>query len=116
MPDLEACTRRFLRRRSWLNPDLRLVDWGGQPAVAKDWAGAPLPLRLYGRWCLGREWRLLCRVEGIDGVPRPVARLRDAIVISFCEGVPLSSRTAGQLPRGFFADLEVLHKRIDMFS
>ncbi|MBN2492095.1 MAG: hypothetical protein JXQ29_14710 [Planctomycetes bacterium] len=106
--ELAACTRTFLRRRTWLNPDLRLIEWEGRLAVAKDWASAPLVLRLYGRWCLGREWRLLRRIEGLGGVPRPLARRRDAIVLSFCAGVPLSGRMAGDLPAGFFDDLDRL--------
>lgn len=104
--DLDACTVRFLRRRSWLNPDLRLVTWNGRPAVAKDWGSAPWWMRVYGRWSLHREWRILTRVAGIDGVPDPVARLPNAIVMSLLEGKPLSSRMAAELPTEFFARME----------
>lgn len=104
--DLESRTVRFLRRRSWLNPDLRMVTWDGGPAVAKDWGSAPWWLRPYGRWSLRREWRILTRVAGIDGVPGPVARLPDAIVMSLLEGTPLSSRLASALPPDFFARME----------
>lgn len=105
---LEDATERFLRRRSWLNPDLRLLRWGGGFAVAKDWGDAPFLLRAYGRWGLGREWKLLKKVEGLQGVPRPLARSRDAIVMTYLDGIPLSGRLTADLVPDFFPLLEDL--------
>lgn len=109
---LEAATVRLLRRQTRLNPDLRLLDWNGVPAVAKDWNRAPWLLKLYGRWSLGREWHLLGRLDGIVGIPRPLARGRHVIVMGFLEGRTLSSRLAPELPPDYFPRLEAVVARM----
>lgn len=93
--DLERATTGYLRRRTWLNPDLRLLETGDGPAVAKDWHGARGPLGWYGRFTLAREWRLLEHLDDGDAaapIPRPLARVPDAIVLTFLEGETLSRR------------------------
>lgn len=103
---LRAATQSFLRRRSWLNPDLRLLRWEGDAlAVAKDWSEAPAPLRLYGRWVLAREWRMLEHLRGIDGIPEPLVRLPNALVMTFLDGDTLSSRVASRVSGPYFDEL-----------
>jgi aminoglycoside phosphotransferase (APT) family kinase protein len=86
---LEAATLHFLRRRSHTRPDLRLIEWRGERAVAKDWANAWPIVRPHARRCLDREWRALAALSDLPGIPRPIARLPHAIVVSFVEGRPL---------------------------
>ena len=105
---LDAATVRFLRRRTWLNPDLRLLLWEGQLSVAKDWGKSILLMRIYGRWNLRREWKLLQKLKGIQGVPDPLSRTGDAIVMTYLEGTPLSNRLAVELQSEFFPRLEQL--------
>jgi RIO-like serine/threonine protein kinase len=86
---LDASTLQFLRPRSRTRPDLRLIEWQGARAVAKDWANAWPLVRPHARRCLEREWRALEALSDLPGIPRPVARLPHAIVLSFVEGRPL---------------------------
>jgi hypothetical protein len=95
---LDASTVQFLRPRSRTRPDLRLIEWQGVRAVAKDWANAWPLVRPHARRCLEREWRALEALSDLPGIPRPVARLPHAIVVSFVEGQPL--RTALEQVRG----------------
>ncbi len=104
--ELEAATRGFLRRRSGLRADLRLLECDGELAVAKDWGEAPWINRPHGRWSLRREWRALLRLEGVPGVPLPLQRMRDAIIISYLDGKPLSSRSDQEVSDTFFTTLE----------
>ena len=86
---LEGATLRFLRARSRTRPDLRLIEWQGLRAVAKDWTNTWPLVRPHARRCLDREWRALEALSDLPGIPRPVARLPHAIVVSFVAGLPL---------------------------
>ena len=110
---LEIATLRFLRRRSRTRPDLRLIEWQGQRAVAKDWSNAWLLMRPHARRCLDREWRALEALADLPGVPRPLARLPHAIILSWLAGHPL--QYARMLPaqhQVFFDALEACVERI----
>jgi len=110
---LEAATVQFLRRRSRTRPDLRLIEWQGQRAVAKDWANAWPLVRPHARRCLDREWRALAALADLPGIPRPVARLRHAIIVSFVEGRPLQhARLRPEQRREFFDALAACVDRI----
>jgi len=103
---LEGATLRFLRARSRTRPDLRLIEWQGQRAVAKDWANAWPFMRPHARRCLDREWRALEALSDLPGIPRPVARLPHAIIVSFLEGMPLhDARVRREKHREFFEAL-----------
>ena len=113
---LEAATVQFLRRRSRTRPDLRLNDWQGQRAVAKDWANAWPLMRPHARLCLDREWRALAALTDLPGIPRPVARLPHAIIVSYIEGRPLQyARLRREQRREFFdalaACVDAMHAR-----
>jgi predicted Ser/Thr protein kinase len=100
---LDASTLKFLRRRSRTRPDLRLIEWQGARAVAKDWTNAWPLVRPHARRCLEREWRALTALADLPGIPRPVARLPHAIVLSFVEGRPLQyARLSEEHRREFF--------------
>jgi predicted Ser/Thr protein kinase len=108
---LEIATVRFLRRRSRTRPDVRLLEWQGQRAVAKDWSNAWPWMRPHARRCLRREWRALEALAGLPGIPQPLARLPQAIVVSFLPGYPLQRMLPAQR-RAFFDALEASVERI----
>jgi predicted Ser/Thr protein kinase len=97
-------TTGFLRERSRTRPDLRLVEWRGETAVAKDWSHVHPIMRPHARRCLEREWRALEALAGLPGVPRPLERLPHAIVVSHVEGRPLHGRSLREGQRGPFFD------------
>ena len=110
---LEVATLRFLRRRSRTRPDVRLIEWQGLRAVAKDWGNAWPLMRPHARRCLDREWRALEALADVPGVPRPVARLPHAIIMSFRAGRPLQYARLLPGQRGAFFDaLEACVERI----
>jgi predicted Ser/Thr protein kinase len=94
----------LLRERSRTRPDLRLVEWRGERAVAKDWSHVHPILRPHARLCLEREWRALVALAGLPGVPRPLERLPHAIIVSHVEGRPLQAARARRARRGAFFD------------
>lgn len=107
---LEAPGVRLLNRGGRLNPDVLLVrDEAGVPRVVKDYAPRSAPVRtLLAPGLIRRELRLLQRVAGLPGVPRPGGRVdRLALAIEYLEGVPLRRRRhRASLPRAFFDALE----------
>ena len=110
---LEAATLRFLRRRSRTRPDLRLIEWQGLRAVAKDWANTWPLVRPHARRCLDREWRALEALSDLPGIPRPIARFPHAIIVSFVEGAPLHhARPRREQRRVFFDALAACVDRI----
>jgi len=110
---LEIATLRFLRRRSRTRPDLRLIEWQGERAVAKDWSNAWPLLRPHARRCLDREWRALEALADLPAVPRPLARLPQAIIVSFLAGHPLQYARMWPAQRQVFFDaLEACVERV----
>lgn len=113
---LEIATLRFLRPRSRTRPDLRLIEWQGERAVAKDWSNTWPLLRPHARRCLDREWRALEALADLPGVPRPLARLPHAIVVSLLAGHPLQYARMWPAQRQVFFDaleacVEQIHAR-----
>jgi predicted Ser/Thr protein kinase len=109
---LEASTLRFLRPRSRTRPDLRLIEWQGQRAVAKDWSNAWPLMRPHARRCLEREWRALEALKDLPGIPRPLARLPHAIVVSLLAGHPLRYARTWRQRQAFFDALDACVARI----
>jgi RIO-like serine/threonine protein kinase len=109
---LETATLRFLRPRSRTRPDLRLIEWQGERAVAKDWSNAWPPLRPHARRCLDREWRALEALADLPGVPRPLARLPQGIIVSLLAGHPLHQGKWHRQRRAFFDALDACVERI----
>jgi predicted Ser/Thr protein kinase len=109
---LETATLGFLRRRSRTRPDLRLIEWQGERAVAKDWSNAWPPLRPHARRCLDREWRALETLADLPGVPRPLARLPQGIIVSLLAGHPLHQGRWHRQRRAFFDALDACVARI----
>jgi predicted Ser/Thr protein kinase len=105
-PAIDAATLRWLRPRARNRPDLRLIAWRGERVVVKDWRAASLLLRPHARRCLAREWRALTALAGLPGVPRALARLPGAIVVSDLDGEPLAhQRLRHDTRQAFFAAL-----------
>jgi predicted Ser/Thr protein kinase len=110
---LEAATLEFLRPRSRFRPDLRLIEWRGERAVAKDWGHASRWLRPHARGCLAREWRALTALAGVAGVPAVLDRLPDAIVVTHVPGPTLKPRHLRRGARAeFLARLDACVARI----
>jgi predicted Ser/Thr protein kinase len=96
-----------LRPSSRTRPELRVVEWQGERAVAKDWSHVHPVMRPHARRCIEREWRALHALAGLPAVPRPLARLPHGIVVSHVEGEPLHWQGFPMEARPrFFAALE----------
>ncbi len=92
------------------NADVLLVPRSGAaPAVVKDYGRRPALVR---RWLVpllvGHELRMLERLEGLPGLPRPLGRVgKAALAIEYLEGTELRRRALpGGLPPAFFDALE----------
>ena len=115
--DLEARTVRVLRPKSWVAPEVRLLDIDGRPAVLKDFAPLPLATRLtVGLSLIRWEVPILRRLIGLEGVPQLLYTVdRFAFVMSYIEARPLYKVPAAELPAGIFErvlDLvDALHAR-----
>jgi RIO-like serine/threonine protein kinase len=114
---LEARTVRVLRPKTWVAPDVRLLDIDGRQAVLKDFAPLPLATRLtVGLPLIRWEVPILRRLIGVEGVPQLLYTIdRFAFLMSYIEARPLYKVPAAELPAGIFdrvLDLvDALHAR-----
>lgn len=88
---------------------VRRIDRPDGPAVLKDYSGRPLWVRrVVGPLLLDWEEAALRQLDGLDGVPRVLARPgRDRLLMSWIEGTPLRGAGRG-VPEAFFSALEDL--------
>ena len=102
--ELEARAVRVLRPKTWVAPDVRLLDIEGRPAVLKDFAPLPLATRLtIGLPLIRWEVPILRRLIGLEGVPQLLYTVdRFAFIMSFIEARPLYKVPAAVLPAGIF--------------
>ncbi len=94
--------------------NVSLVEFDGKKFVLKEVSTMPWLLRItLGRWLIFREVLVYKRLDGLEGIPKLVARVgKDAILLSFEEGMPLRKETKPHIPSGFFEKLENLVKAI----
>ena len=112
--DIEAKTVRVLRPRTWIAPEVRLLDLGGRLAVVKDFASIPLATRLaVGLPLIRHEVSILRRLLGVEGVPQLLATVdRYAFVMSHFDARSLYKVPAAELPAGTFDGVSALLARI----
>jgi hypothetical protein len=106
--DLAAATRAVLNRGNRRNPDVLLVERGGERLVVKDFAPRGAWVRAtFGPWITAREARAYRALEGHPSVPRFRGRVdRLAFALEYRPGRRLSRRLARELPADFLARLE----------
>lgn len=112
--EIEARTVRILRPRTWIAPEVRLLDLGDRLAVSKDWAALALPARVAIGWPLiRREVGILRRLIGLEGVPQLIASVdRNAFVMSHLEARMLYKVPKAEIPPGVFDRLLELLDRM----
>lgn len=90
-----------------LSPLIRRIEFGGKPAIVKDYRGRSLLARsIVGPSLVRREFRILRRLEGLPGVPRALAVLGGAaLVVEYVEGRPFSKYQPGDMPGSVYQEL-----------
>ncbi len=101
---LEALPREPLHiARNTTKADVYQLEWppnSGQFAVLKDMRKRPAWFRLTaGRWFLWREFRALRALDGIEGVPRAIAKPdADCVLMEWRAGTPVMDWEMGAVP------------------
>lgn len=98
----------MLSRGGFANPDVLLVHTAGADVVVKDFRPRSWWVRItVGRWLNRREMRAYGRLDGVEVVPRLLARLDAlAFAVEYRPGEMLSRSLRGHLPHRFMQDLE----------
>jgi hypothetical protein len=111
---LEQLPLRSLHRaRNWSKADVSVQEWplgSGQLVAVKDLKPRPLWFRiLIGRYYVRREWKALCALHGVEGVPRPITRIdSDAFAMELRPGRQANEYADGTLPAEVIVKLEAL--------
>ncbi len=97
--------------RNATKAQVSLVEWppqSGARVVVKDGARRAAWFRVsIGRYQLAREWKTLCFLMGMNGVPRPLFRAgSDAFGMEWCSGQSLVHLSPGELPARAVEQLE----------
>ncbi len=106
--EMEAATVGFLHEGRRCQSTIRVLELGGQRAVAKDYALTPPFFRHFvAPFLLSREARALRFLAGTRGVPQVFARVdRQALVLELIEGQPFNRFQIGELPPEVFVRLQ----------
>jgi hypothetical protein len=108
---LDSSQRELLSRGSPLKPAVWRVDSAQGSCIVKDVAPTPGWSRFLARWLLRRERRLLCKLQGVDGVPQFLGEIdRDAFSVNILPGDPLTGADFAADPVGL---AQCLRQRID---
>jgi hypothetical protein len=114
---LAASTVELLNRGNRRNPDVLLVEHGGERLVVKDYAPrGPLVRATVGRLVAAREVRAWRQLDGHPAVPRFRGWIdRLAFAVEYRPGRRMSRKLAGRVPADFLARLEAalaeMHRR-----
>jgi serine/threonine protein kinase len=105
------------KARNWSKADVSIAEWpptSGHRVVVKELKNCPLWFRiLAGRYLLRREWKTLCALADLEGVPSPIARPdSDTIVMEFRPGRPLDKLKWWQVPDNVVEKIENLVAQI----
>lgn len=101
------------RARNWSKADVSVALWppdSKRRVVIKTLKERPLWYRiLVGRYFMWREWRALCVLQDVEGVPCPVSRPdSDTIVMEYHAGTPIEKISSWDLPDGVPKKIEDL--------
>ena len=102
--------RRLHGGRNITKAVVEVVEVDGHPAVVKDVASRPWPVRrLLGPWQLDREACAYAALVGVRGIPSFLGRIdRQAIALEYVPGPTLASLRPGDLPEPFFDRLDAI--------
>ena len=100
--------------RSSFQADLYAVSWEGRPALLKDFSGRPWWVRrLWAPVAMGREFRVLRRLQGLEGIPRLLGRVgTHAILIERLAAQRLPRNREQPPPLEFFGRASELLARL----
>jgi serine/threonine protein kinase len=65
---------KVLRASTGTRASVKLVRFGGELAVLKDYRDCSPPMRVVGRWLISREMKAVSRLSGVEGIPRCLGR------------------------------------------
>lgn len=104
------------RGSRWKPAVLRATSSDGRVRILKDCEELPFYSRWLARFLMGRELRLMRRLEGLDGFPVVRERVdKNAFTMDPLEGKPLSPETFQLAPRriadGLLERVEAMHGR-----
>lgn len=104
LDDLRAHTQKIFREGGGSRPEVSVVEFDGHAAVLKDYTRSdPKFRRLIGPMSARREAAALQLLDGVQGVPRFLARpAPDAVLMEYIPGVSMSELKRGQLAPEFF--------------
>lgn len=114
---LSTATREVLSRGSrWKPAVLRVTQADGTVYVVKDCVALPFYSKPLARFLMGRERRLMRRLEGLEGFPVVRARIdRNAFAMGVLEGIPLTPEAFRLAPRriadGLLGRIAAMHTR-----
>lgn len=114
---LRDANKEVLSRGSrWKPAVFRATSEDGRVRIVKDCAALPFYSRWLARFLMGRELRLMRRLEGLDGFARVRERVdRNAFTMDPLQGKPLSPETFQLAPRriadGLLERVEAMHTR-----
>jgi len=102
--------RRLHGGRNITKAVVEVVEVDGHPAVVKDVASRPWPVRrLLGPWQLDREACAYAALVGVRGIPSFLGRIdRQAIALEYVPGPTLATLRPGDLPEPFFDRLDAI--------
>jgi hypothetical protein len=115
--ELAKHTTAVLNHGNLRNPDVLLVEVGGDRLVVKDFAPRGVWVRsTIGRWITAREVRALRVLDGLPAVPRFLGSIDSlAFAVEYRPGQRVSRKLAGRVPPDFLERLETalreMHRR-----
>ncbi|MFH1230347.1 MAG: hypothetical protein V1709_02500 [Planctomycetota bacterium] len=98
-----------IKDKSILTPVIKLVEYKGEKVIYKDYSNRPCWVKKgWGEILINNEFSILQRLQGIKGIPHPIAKTSDGFIVEYINGKFLNKFQKDSIPYEIIQRLDKL--------
>jgi serine/threonine protein kinase len=102
-----------IKDKSILTPVIKLINYNGEQVIWKDYSNRPCWVKKgWGEILINNEFSILQRLKGVKGIPHPINKTSDGLLVEYIKGKFLNKFQEGTIPYEIIQRLETLISQI----